>query len=128
MDDLARTLRHVAEARELSDPEERAVRLHELGRCLLVRGEGTCGDFECHEDGCDYCRASAEAIDVLTEAMRLGSPHAAFDLGGVVIGNAGSPEELAAGIALVRQAADAGLTEAQSLLAKVTRVNVRGYE
>lgn len=126
--DVALILRRVAEARELTDPDERAVRLYFLGRGLLDCGEDVCGDLECHEDGCDACHASVAAIEVLGEAMRLGSPHAAYDLGGVFIRDAGSPEELAAGIALVQRAAEAGLDDAKCLLTKVTRVNVRGYE
>jgi TPR repeat protein len=99
-------LRRVAEARQLSDPDERAARLYFLGRGLL---------------DCNDPATSGDAIEVLGEAMQLGSPHAALDLGVQFLREAESPQEVQVGLQLLQRAAKAGLAEAATLLRELRR-------
>jgi TPR repeat protein len=92
----------VSEARRIADPIERAVRLAFLGRGLL---------------DCDDEASAERAIEVLHEAMELGSPHAAFELASLLIAEAETAEDLARAVPRVRRAADGGLAEARELLA-----------
>lgn len=93
--------RRLAEARQLRDPDERAVRLSVLGRGLL----------DCHDP-----ETLGDAIEALTDAVELGSPHAAYDLGSLLLRGADSSEEVQAGIQLLRLAVAAGHPEAEAML------------
>ena len=99
--DPALLQRRITEARQLPDPDERRVRMYFLGRALL----------DCNDPGTE-----GEAIEVLTEAMQLGSPHAAYDLGTLFLREAQSPQEVQAGFELLQLAAAAGHPEAAALL------------
>jgi len=65
---------------------------------------------------CNDAGTEGEAIEVLTEAMQLGSPHAAYDLGTLFLREARSPQEVQAGFELLQLAAAAGHPEAEALL------------
>jgi len=100
-------LRRVAEARGIPDPTERSVRLYFLGKGLL-----DCDDAD-----------PIDAVAVLAESMDLGSPHAAFELGGYLLRDAETPDEVAAALTLFERAALGGLVEAQTLLGKILMEN-----
>jgi TPR repeat protein len=100
--DPERLRAQAAEARHIADPNERAARLYFLGRGLL---------------DCDDETTAEEAVEVLHEAMALGSAHAALDLARLLLVDAETPQDLAHAVPLVRRAATAGLIEAQELLA-----------
>lgn len=99
--DPALIQRRIAEARLLTDPDARAARLYFLGRGLL---------------DCDDPATQSDAIDALADAMQLGSPHAACDLGVLFLRDAESPQEVQAGILLLQRAAAAGHPDAEQLL------------
>lgn len=99
--DPALILQRITEARQLPDPDERAVRLYVLGRGLL---------------DCEDPATLAAAIETLTDAVELGSPHAACDLGALLLRDASSPEEAQAGIRLLQVAAAGGHPDAEAML------------
>lgn len=100
--DPRRLRAQVEKARLIRDTSERSVRLALLGRGLLDCGDETTAEI---------------AVEVLHEAMELGSPHAAFDLARLLLEDAETPEDTARALPLVRRAAHGGLVEAQQLLA-----------
>jgi hypothetical protein len=100
--------RRIVEARAIADTHERAARLYFLGRGLL---------------DCDDPDTGPEAVAVLSEAMSLGSSHAALDLGALLLDQADTPAEVQAALKLIERAASAGLLEAQVLLGNVLKEN-----
>jgi len=102
-------MRHrILEARQLVDPDVRAVRLYLLGRGLL---------------DCDDPSTGGEAVEVLAEAMQAGSSHAALDLGQILLADAATTAEVQAALALIERAATLDLVDAQILLGKILMEN-----
>jgi TPR repeat protein len=96
--------KRIAEAREITEPPRRAARLYFLGRGL----------FDCNDES-----TVEEAVTVLREAMELGSTHAAFDLGMIVLGDTDTPEDLNVAVSLLQRAASGGHEEAVEALKKI---------
>lgn len=102
--DLDVIRRRVSEARAVSDPTERALRLYVLGRALFERSDAT---------------TAKEAVAVMHEAVQLGNSDAAYDLGMIVLTDAQSGEELGVAVTLLGRAAAGGHEGALSALKKI---------
>jgi hypothetical protein len=96
--------RRVEEARSIADLDERAARLYFLGRGLI---------------DCDDPETGPDAAAVLFEAMKLGSSHAALDLGQLLLVQANTTAEVSSALGFIARAATDGLLEAQVLFRKV---------